>query len=287
MVASRWVTRTTVRAVGVAFWCSLFLSCGRDRREPGPAGGAPSINAGAMEQLDRLRETLDRVVELLQSEDTSGQQVNTELQREVETLQGFADGSGPEGALPFQTQLQRIVSILSESDEGRVSPESKDDVRAEILAIREMLDAGVDIDSFAPQDGGNAFSRPGPGGARPGPPGSTGSGPAGPGPGPGSSMGSAAPDASTMQLEMDSTKRSAEEAVWRAKASATRMAVEQTSAAYEQSKTLHPGPGMSPSQVDQMQAAAKAANDAAVKAQDDLREEARRAGAQPGWLRES
>lgn len=276
ILTARFVTGSTVRIVGVAFLCLLVQSCGQGGPAPGPA-------QGAMERLDRLHQSLDRLVELL-SQDDSSPSGNAEIQRELETLQEFAGGSGPGGAQPFQTKLQRVVSILSESDGGTVSPEEKNDVKAEILAIREMLDAGVDIDSISM----SAEGSPGPRGAGPGAPGPGPSPPPGPGaggPGPGPPMGSAAPDTSAIQMEMERKKRNAEETVWRARASATRMAVEQTRAAYDQSKTLHPGPGMSPQQVDQAQAAAKAANDAAVKAQNELREEARRAGVPPGWLR--
>jgi hypothetical protein len=88
-----------------------------------------------------------------------------------------------------------------------------------------------------------------------------------------------------MQLEAERKQRAAEEAVWRARARATHAAVVQTSAAYDQAMSMHPRPGDSPTMIEQAQAAAKAAKEAAEKAEDDLRVEARRAGVPPGWIR--
>lgn len=275
-----------LRMVGVVSVCVLAQACGPDGPAPGPPNGAPAAAQGALARFDRLQQSLDRLIELLAQDDTSAEG-NAEIQRELETVQEFAGGSGP-GAPPFQAKLQRIVSILSESGNGTVSPQEKNDVKAEILAIKEMLDAGVDIDSIAPSAAGTSSPPPGPGGAGPPGAGPGFSPPAGPGgPGPGGPMGSGGPDASTMQMEMERTQRNVEEKLWRARASATRMAVEQTRAAYDQAMNLHPGPasGMSPQQVDQAKAAAKAANDAAVKAEGDLREQARREAVPPGWLR--
>lgn len=255
------------RVMGIACLCVSSQGCGQGKPEASAFGG--------IEQLSRLQASLDHILQLLERSSDPG--TSTEMQSELDTLRGLADASG--GIPPVQTKLTRIISILSEGD-GTISPQQGDDVKAEILAIRQLLDAGVDPDALraaetAAATGGATPPSPGPG--MPGPPGA---GP--PGLGGGAPPG---PSSADMQLEMDHQKRKAEEAFWRARAKAARLAVEQTSVAYDQAMALRPGPGMPPNQVDQAQAAAKAAKDAAEKAQKDLQEEARRAGALPGWLR--
>jgi hypothetical protein len=228
-----------------------------------------------VEQLSRLQATLDRILQLLES--ASDQGATPEMQSELDTLQGLADASG--GMPPVQSKLTRIIAILSEGD-GAVSPQQGDEVKAEILALRQLLDAGGGPGALTAGEGGPATGAPalpGPGAGLPGPPGAAPPGVEGGAP--------AEPNAADLELEMERQQRKGDEAFWRARAKATRMAVEQTGAAYDQAMALRPGPGMPPNQVEQAQAAAKAAKEAAEQADRDMREEARRAGALPGWLR--
>ena len=80
-------------------------------------------------------------------------------------------------------------------------------------------------------------------------------------------------------------QKSAKEAVWRARAKATKAAVKQTRALYEQAMAVRPRPGEPIGVIKKSQEAAKAAMEAAEQAEKDLKEEARRARIPPGWLR--
>ena len=227
----------------------LCQACGQNEQAPPPIAN--------FEQLVRLQESLDRIEGLLSPTGGASAQGGADIRQELAVVQEFLESSGQGQTPPFASKLELIIAILTES-EAEPSVEQSARVKQEILAMRSLLN------------------------------GPTGAGPGGPGPGgPPPSMGSStgAPDAKKLERDLERQQREVQEKVWRARASATRAAVESTRKAYDQAMSVRPGPGDSPQLIAQVQSAAKAAMEAAEQAQADLREEARRASVPPGWLR--
>ncbi len=275
----------TSRIAGILCLCVLCFACGQ-------GGPAPTPIANH-DQLARLQESLDRIEALLSQSGGASAQGAADIQQELAVVQEFLGGSGEGGVPPFASKLERVFAILTES-EGEPSTSQRAQVQEEVLAIRSLLEGPAAAgpggsDSIPAATGGpGSGARGGPGGPGPGGPGPGGSGPGGPGPGgPPVPVGSnsKAPDAKSLELDLERQQRAAQEKVWRARASVTRAAVESTRKAYDQAMSVRPGPGDSPQLIAQAQSAAKAAMEAAEQAQQDLQEEAHRAGVPPGWLR--
>ncbi len=188
---------TRSRKLAVACCAALLAACtGAQAPAPArpPAGSPPAAApvAGALPldpaRLAELKAALDELQGLTDLAKGSSPQGRSRLVQQQ--IQRFLDSSDPGGKLPFRKNLEKVVTILSESGGEELSEGQKAAVQQEIQAIRKEL--GLDQASGSssegsvpppppPGPGGPGPAGPAPGGSAPGGPAPGGPGPAGPG----------------------------------------------------------------------------------------------------------
>ncbi len=165
-----------LRPVVLVAVCTLFVGCGGE--PPPPSKVLESVtkaaeSAGvelplAPEQVAELTQTLQELAAFVdeakrsksQFDGASSQGRSRMIQR---NLSQFLDGL--DRPLPFRSNLERIVEILTESGSDELSESDREAIRTEIQAIRVELGLGDSSDNSFNE----GLAPPGPG--PPGPPG--------------------------------------------------------------------------------------------------------------------